>query len=102
MVTVTSSGMLIAHLGAVSGTGTCGACPYSQAGLVSGTGTCGACPYKRPASRRHSCLDNGMVGVLVDRCEETLQRRLAAEGAAALVDVRAELLAELGHVRGDR
>src|SRR5438309_11989975 len=85
IVTVTSSGALIAHLGAVSG-----------------TGTCGASPYRRAASRRHPCLDHGMVRVLVDRREETLQGRLAAEGAAVLADMRAELVAELDHVRGGR
>src|SRR4051812_38184947 len=85
IVTVTSSDALISDLEAASGTGTWGACPYGRAG-----------------SRGHPFLDNGMVRVLVDRREETLQRRLAAEGAAALVDVSAELVSELDHVRRHR
>ena len=43
-----------------------------------------------------------LVGVLVDRREDALERRLAAERAAALVDVRLELVAELVDVARDR
>src|SRR5439155_26475123 len=68
----------------------------------SGTGTSGACPYNRSASRRRPLLDHGMVGVLIHRREQAFERRLAAEGAAALLDVRAELVAALDDVRRDR
>ena len=40
--------------------------------------------------------------VLVDRGEDVVEGRLAAERAAALVDVLPELLAELRHVARDR
>src|SRR4029079_16631471 len=84
IVTVTSSGALIARLEAFSG-----------------TGTSGACPYNRSASRRHPFLDHAVVRMLIHRREQTLERRLTAERAAALVDVGPELVAELDHVRGD-
>src|SRR5262245_30563217 len=43
-----------------------------------------------------------MMRVLVDRCEDALERGLAAERAAAVVDVRLELVAELVDVARDR
>src|SRR6266508_2200211 len=43
-----------------------------------------------------------MMGVLVDRSKEPLERRLAAEGAALAVQVGMELVAELVDVAGDR
>ena len=40
--------------------------------------------------------------MLLDRREDAFERRLAAEGAAALVDVPLELLAEVAHVLDHR
>ena len=40
--------------------------------------------------------------MLVDRCKEVIERRLAAEGALAGVEVLLELVAELVHVTRDR
>src|SRR5512133_1955692 len=77
IVTVTSSGALTAHLAAVYGTG--------------------VCPNNQPESRWH--LGNRSMRMLVDRREQAFERRLAAERAPALVDVRAELVAELDDVR---
>src|SRR5687768_3325117 len=42
-----------------------------------------------------------LMGVLVDRGQDAFERGLAAERAAALVDVRPELVAELRDVAGD-
>src|SRR6266498_1599481 len=41
------------------------------------------------------------MAVLVDRGHDSLDRRGPAEGTAAPVDVRAELVLELAHVAGD-
>src|SRR5829696_5021756 len=51
-----------------------------------------------------SCRDlgHGRVRVLVDRGEQALERRGAAERAAAIVDVRLELAAELVDIACDR
>src|SRR5215210_2741766 len=51
-----------------------------------------------------SCRDlgHGRVRVLVDRGEQALERGGAAERAAALVDVRLELAAELVDIARDR
>src|SRR2546428_5286216 len=55
---------------------------------------------RRVRSRRGP--DGRMVGVLVDRGEDALEARLAAEWAGALVDVALELLAEARDVARDR
>src|SRR5919109_854253 len=47
-------------------------------------------------------LHRRVVRMLVDGREEALERRLAAEGAAAAVDVRLVLVAELVDVARDR
>src|SRR5207253_2856238 len=46
--------------------------------------------------------DRRVVRVLVDRGEDALDRRAAGEGAAAPVDVRAELVGPVPHVARDR
>src|SRR5215207_6441532 len=62
-------------------------------GLTPGNGT-------GPArSRWH--LGYRMMRVLIDRGHHALERGLAAERAAAFVDVRPELVPELRHVAGD-
>src|SRR5919202_269562 len=53
-------------------------------------------------SRGNALFDHGRVRVLVDGREQAVERRLAAERAAALLDVAAELIAELVDVARDR
>src|SRR6266566_487909 len=90
ILTVTSSGVLNSDLsvdlvpGPVRGPGPW-TCPGTRSRWNDG-------------SRGHPLRDRGVMRVLVDRREQTLERRFAAEWAVALVHVRAELVAELDHV----
>src|SRR5262249_58892890 len=57
---------------------------------------------ERDGMRSRGYLGGRRMGMLVTGCEQPFERRLPAEGTAALVDVGAELVAELGHVRRHR
>src|SRR5437868_1873967 len=87
--------------------------------VVSDTGTCppenlhsslsrrlsqedrAGCLTPRDVCSRPDLRGHGGVGVLIHRCEEMRKRRVLAERAAAVLEVRAELVAELRHAARD-
>src|SRR6185436_19133291 len=61
----------------------------------------GGSPYEESATRSRGYLGDGRVRVHRHRREDVVQRGRVAERAAALLDVRDELLAELRDVARD-